>query len=92
MPHTLAWRERVRPHDARATRDPQESTYPAPVDPQEVIRALAILIALEDRSTAERIAADLPEFLDPRLDCVRASDGAMQLAQVLDARRRASAA
>lgn len=56
---------------------------------QDVVRALAVLIALEDRATAERIASDLPDFLDPRLDCVRASDGAMNLAQVLDGRRKA---
>jgi hypothetical protein len=60
------------------------------VHAQDVVKALAVLIALEDRATAERVAADLPAFLDPRLDCVRASDGAMLLAQVLDARRRAA--
>lgn len=61
------------------------------VEPREVVDALAIMIALEDRDTAERIAGRLPEFLD-ELDAVRASDGAMQLAQVLDRRRRAAEA
>lgn len=59
--------------------------------PGEVVRALAVMIALEDRATAERIAAELPPFLE-QIDAVRASDGAMQLAQVLDARQRAAAA
>jgi hypothetical protein len=61
------------------------------VTPDDVVRSLAVLIALEDRATAERIAEDLPPFLE-LVDAVRASDGAMQLAQILDARRRAAAA
>lgn len=61
------------------------------MDAQEVVKALAVLIALEDPAVAARVAADLPDFLD-LVDAVRASDGAMQLAQSLDARRRERAA
>lgn len=61
------------------------------VKPDDVVRALAVLIACEDRATAERVATELPPFLE-LVDAVRASDGAMQLAQALDARRRALAA
>jgi hypothetical protein len=58
--------------------------------PADVVRGLAALIACEDRAVADRMAADLPPFLE-LVDAVRASDGAMQLAQSLDARRRALA-
>lgn len=61
------------------------------MDANEVVRALAVLIACEDRAVADRIAAELPPFLE-LVDAVRASDGAMQLAQSLDARRRERAA
>lgn len=76
--------------DAPATRGAsQDPGYPAAVKPQEVVKALAVLIACEQPHDADRIAADLPEFLN-ELDAVRAADGAMQLARSLDARRRAT--
>lgn len=67
------------------------STYDPRVKPDDVVRALAILVACEEPQVAERIAAQLPPFLD-LLDAVRASDGAMQLARSLDTLRRAQAA
>jgi hypothetical protein len=57
----------------------------------DLLRALASLIALEQPAVAREAATTLPPWLDI-LDLVRAADGVQQLAQALDGLRRATAA
>jgi hypothetical protein len=57
----------------------------------ELLRALASLIALEQPATARAAATALPPWIDI-LDLVRAADGVQQLAQALDQLRRSTAA
>ena len=57
----------------------------------DLLRALAFLIALEQPASAREAAAALPPWIDI-LDLVRAADGIQQLAQALDRLRRNTAA
>jgi hypothetical protein len=57
----------------------------------DLLRALAALIALERPAVAAQAAVTLPEFLDI-VDVLRAADGVQQLARALDAQRRDRAA
>jgi hypothetical protein len=57
----------------------------------DLLRALAALIALERPRAAAEAAAMLPESLDI-VDVLRAGDGVQQLARALDAHRRDQAA
>lgn len=53
----------------------------------DLLRALAALIALEQPAVAAQAAANLPDFIDI-VDLLRAADGVQQLARALDAARR----
>lgn len=57
----------------------------------DLLRALAQLIALEHYSDAQAAARELPEFLDI-VDLLRAADGLQQLARAFDAQRKGRAA
>lgn len=57
----------------------------------DLLRALAALIALERPTVAAEAAAVLPDFLDI-VDVLRAGDGVQQLARALDTVRRDRAA
>jgi hypothetical protein len=61
------------------------------VNRDDLIRALAMLIALELPAPAREAARQLPEFIDI-LDLLRARDGLEQLAHALDQQRRDTAA
>jgi hypothetical protein len=66
-------------------------TYGLGVNRDDLLRALAFLIALEQPAVAREAALTLPPWIDI-LDLVRAADGLQQLAQALDALRRTTAA
>lgn len=53
----------------------------------DLLRALAALIALERQTVAVEAATTLPDSLDI-VDVLRAADGVQQLARALDAKRR----
>jgi len=57
----------------------------------DLLRALASLIALEQPAVARDAATALPPWIDV-LDLVRAADGVQQLARALDQIRRTTAA
>jgi hypothetical protein len=57
----------------------------------DLLRALAEMIALERPLVAAEAAAQLPEFLDI-VDLLQAADGVQQLARALDQIRRGEAA
>jgi hypothetical protein len=57
----------------------------------ELLRALALLTALEYPSVAREAAAVLPEWMDI-VDLLRAGDGVQQLARAFDELRRGQAA
>ena len=61
------------------------------VNRDDLLRALALLIALEQPSDAIVAARQLPEFIDI-LDMLRARDGLENLARAVDQMRRNTAA
>lgn len=65
--------------------------YISGVNRDDLLRALAVLIALELPGPAREAAQQLPEFIDI-LDLLRARDGVEQLARALDQKRRDTAA
>lgn len=69
----------------------RQPAYLHVVNRDDLLRALALLIALEQPSDALAAARQLPEFIDI-LDMLRARDGLENLARAIDQMRRNSAA